>query len=131
MCVSVNAQGVWVNLGAFDEIALIDRLSFAFGLAVARHRLQSQGEMAGLLSEKSGFSVKASAVSRWLSGSRPSLEHIFALAALAGVDPGWLAMGELSQAPIPESYLPPAVVRRTGQRKPPPGGGGGAQEKGA
>jgi hypothetical protein len=128
MCVWVNAQGVLVKLADFDAIALVDRLSFAFGLAVARHRLQSQGEMAKLLAERSGVTIKASAVSRWLAGSRPSLEHIVALAALAGVDPGWLAVGDLSQAPIPESYLPPKVIRRTGQRRPPPGGGG-AQEK--
>ncbi|MDP9202348.1 MAG: helix-turn-helix domain-containing protein [Gemmatimonadota bacterium] len=93
-------------MAAFDEKAFADRIGFAFGLATTRHRLETQGDLAGLLSEKSWIGIKASALSRWLSGSRPSFEHLVTLAELANVDPGWLAMGSLSEAPEPEDYLP-------------------------
>lgn len=46
--------------------------------------------------------LSQSAVSRWMKGARPELETIAALASVLQVDPGWLAFGELSQAPAPE-----------------------------
>lgn len=82
-----------------------------------------QGELAVRLSALTKIDIGQPAVSRWTSGSRPSMEHLAALADLAGVDAGWLAVGALSEAPVPESYITPPTVKRTGQRKPPPGGG--------
>lgn len=103
----------------FQPEEFLDRLNFAAGLAVTRNRIKGgQVGLAKALSKRSGESIGQSGVSKWISqGNRPSLEHIAALAHLAGVDPGWLAMGELSAAPAPDVYLRPApeqaVVLRT------------------
>jgi len=90
----------------FDPEGFGDRLSFAIGQAINRQRMVKQEELATRLTELSGLEIKQSAVSRWTAGSRPSFEHLVALAELAGVDPGWLAMGSLSEAPEPAAYLP-------------------------
>lgn len=45
--------------------------------------------------------VSQSAVSRWFKGATPDLDTIAALGRALGVDPGWLAFGELSEAPAP------------------------------
>jgi transcriptional regulator with XRE-family HTH domain len=92
----------------FRAEAFQDRLTFAADLAQARNRIGGgQAGLARAISREAGEPIGQSGVSKWLGskGNRPSLEYIAALAALAGIDPGWLAMGELSAAPAPESYL--------------------------
>jgi len=91
---------------------------------MARLRLEKQAELATKVGQLMGKRVIQSRLSRWLTlSSQAPIMFFVALAKLGDVDPGWLVMGDLSEAPIPESYLP-IVVKRTGQRKPPPGGGG-------
>jgi len=94
----------------FSDTDLADRMEFAVGLAITRNRV-SRGQLglSEVLSEVSGFPIKQAAVSRWLSKeapTRPSLEHIVALARLAGIDPGWLALGDLTTAAPPDSWMP-------------------------
>lgn len=113
----------------FDAESFRDRIEFTVSQAINRQRMVKQDDLAKRLTEMTEIDVKQPAVSRWTTGSRPSFEHLVALAQLAGVDPGWLAMGELSEAPTPASYLPPRAVKRTGQRKPPPPGGGASERR--
>ncbi|MDB4871983.1 MAG: hypothetical protein JWL97_2987 [Gemmatimonadales bacterium] len=116
----------------FDLAAFSDRLTFAIGQALNRQRMVKQEELADRLTELTGIDIKQPAVSRWTSGSRPSFEHLVVLAYLAGVDPGWLAVGDLSEAPAPAAYLPPRKVKTTRDRKgPPPNDGGAAKKKSA
>jgi hypothetical protein len=91
---------------AFSSRAFQDRLSFAIGQALTRQRFENQAQLATRLTDLSGVDIKQSAVSRWTTGSRPGFEHLVALAELAAVDPGWLAVGSLSKAPEPDAYLP-------------------------
>jgi transcriptional regulator with XRE-family HTH domain len=113
----------------FDPAGFQDRVAFTVGQALNRQRMVRQEQLAERLTEMTGIEIKQAAISRWTTGSRPSFEHLVALAQLAGVDPGWLSVGDLSEAPAPESYLPPRAVKRTGQRKPPPDGGGAAEKR--
>jgi transcriptional regulator with XRE-family HTH domain len=108
----------------FDPAGFVDRLSFTIRQAINRQRMVKQEELAARLAELSGVEIKQSAISRWTTGSRPSFEHLVALADLAAVDPGWLAVGGLSEAPAPPAYLPPREVKVARDRKGPPTRGG-------
>lgn len=71
----------------------------------------SGGSQAGFgqaLAIKMGLSkpVSGATVSRWESGEfEPDLSTLVAIARLSGVDAGWLAFGEYSQAPDPKKTL--------------------------
>ena len=53
-----------------------------------------------------GTPFTAGAVSRWHNGAQaPTPEVIEAIAALTGIDPGWISHGEKSAAPSPRAQL--------------------------
>ena len=55
--------------------------------------------------------ISAGTVSRWESGEfEPTLDTLVVIAKLAGVDPGWIAFGPISEAPSPTE----TVSRRVG-----------------
>lgn len=59
-------------------------------------------------------------VSRWATGEqKPDLATIEAIAAVCGVDPGWIAFGEKTGAPAPPSaaamqaqFIPPGKKKK-------------------
>jgi hypothetical protein len=54
------------------------------------------------------------AISRHFNGRMPSVATVAAYAAEMGVDPGWLAFGELSEAPAPD--IPAAKLAEQAER---------------
>jgi transcriptional regulator with XRE-family HTH domain len=85
-------------------------LSYRLGRKVT---LAEFGEMvAAAMARDVPFS--AAAVSRWEKGTKvPGTQVIEAIAAVTGVDPGWLSHGDKTAAPRPRSQLadaqPPAA----------------------
>lgn len=76
----------------------------------------SQEALAVLVGERLGRSLTQSAVGRWFRGSVPDTATISAIASVYGVDPGWLAFGDLSEAPPPGD--PEPLPKRVGSRRP-------------
>ena len=57
--------------------------------------------------------VTAATVSRWEAGlAMPSIASIAAVAAVCGVDPGWLAFGSASKAPGPRDAITDSEVAK-------------------
>jgi hypothetical protein len=103
---------------------LLDRLQFAAGLAATRLRLETQGDLAEKVGEVMEEGVIQSRMSRWVTlASDPPLRFYAALARLAGIDPGWLVMGGLSDASVPDAYLPLRAALKTTQALSPRGRG--------
>lgn len=58
------------------------------------------------------------AASNWFTGAEPDLDTQEALAAVLGVDPGWLGFGEASQAPAPAGWVPKEQAKGTVPEEP-------------
>lgn len=82
--------------------------------ALRRRRRLSQAELAKELG------VSPSAVGHWErgDGATPSAENLFALAALTGIDPLWIAIGEGGVGPsgMPARAAPPVALSREEER---------------
>ena len=75
-------------------------------LADAGYRKPSQTDLGVLVGRYLGLpkGVTAATVSRWEADQTvPDIETVGAIAAVCNVDPGWLAFGERSRAPGPDS----------------------------
>lgn len=58
-----------------------------------------------------GKRVSQGSVSKWMNGEvHPQLELIPAIAYVLNVDPGWLAFGDDSEAPMPDWARPKVTV---------------------
>lgn len=91
-----------------------DRLFRAWYLFQAREgEPRSQGWLAQEVSSLLRLEepLTQGSVSRWFKGAEPNLKTIVAIAQVLGVDPGWLAFGEISAAP------PPADPMQEGMRE--------------
>lgn len=89
-----------------------ERLFAAWYLYQARSGgSKSQEWLAEAVSRKLGLRepLTQGTVSRWLKGSEPDLVTIAAIASVLGVDPGWLAFGQLTHAPPPRDPMQDAM----------------------
>jgi hypothetical protein len=95
---------------------------------MTRQRLEKQAELAERIGALMGETVIQSRLSRWLTlVSEGPLFFYVALARLADVDPGWVVMGELSEAPAPTAYLP--RPKKVAHDRPAPRGDGGDEQR--
>lgn len=96
------------------------RLFEAWSLWQGRHKRKlTQPALAEMLAQLSREPVSQSTVSDWFRARRkPDLESVEWLAILLGVDPGWLAFGDASNASapgVPAAELAEPVPRGKGR----------------
>lgn len=92
---------------------MIDANGFGERLRTARGQREVRGrvsyeEIADAVAERTGRKPahRPTSVGRWFKGeSVPDVPSIWALANFFGVDPGWLAFGDASDAPAPAAVI--------------------------
>lgn len=118
--------------GIFDVQEYRKRLSQALNGYKLLYGEITQKDLAAFVGQRIGKrgSISQSTASRWFGGSVPDLRTLLSIAVELEVDPGWLAFGDESRAPVPAHLMSAiALLEQSRDDRDELGGGGKPRTK--